>query len=208
MTESWKPIELAGKYPFCLSGGDVCYYARDYISHGSFSASVGNNLISNFKKEVSKRKNLDEWRHKLSAIDQFALELHDFIPEGTAIAHIPSSKAKNHPEYDSRLEDTLAKLKSYMPTLVIVTPFEVIQTLPSSHKGGERDPEVIYSNLRWLGLPAGTNQIVLIDDVITSGAHFNACKRILTKNIPGIEVVGVFWAKTVWVEAEEVKKAH
>ena len=39
--------------------------------------------------------------------------------------------------------------------------------------------------------------IVLIDDVITSGAHFAACKRKIRTNYPNMDIVGVFWAKSI-----------
>ena len=43
-----------------LAVDDDCYYARDYISHGGYGASDGNNLVSNFKKPVSK-KGTNQW---------------------------------------------------------------------------------------------------------------------------------------------------
>ncbi|EIX7253969.1 hypothetical protein MK585_001925, partial [Campylobacter coli] len=39
--------------------------------------------------------------------------------------------------------------------------------------------------------------IVLIDDVLTTGGHFKACKNILLEKLdPNINIVGLFLAKT------------
>jgi hypothetical protein len=199
MSNRWKKIDADQSIPIYLTADDQCYYARDYIAQGSWTASPGNNLIKNFKKDVS-RRNKPEWRYKLEAIDRFARDLRVLILDGVTVAAIPSSKARSDPEYDSRMEDMLMVLKLLHPTLRIVEPFLAKTTLQAAHLGGPRTPELIYRNLEWveLGEPIETKQIVLIDDVITTGAHFKACQRLLQENVARIEVFGVFWAKTVW----------
>lgn len=39
--------------------------------------------------------------------------------------------------------------------------------------------------------------VAVVDDLLTSGAHFRAAKRVLTRRFPGIEVVGLFLARRV-----------
>jgi len=203
MSSIWKKIDIIEVRPYLLQDGDECFYARDYIAEGGYKASEANQLISNFKKEVSKRGR-PEWRYKVDSITQFANELYSIIPSDFVVAHIPSSKRKADADYDSRLDDVLRELKGFNSTLTIVEPFTVKNTLIKTSYGGERKQSVFYNNLQWQGgLPAGLQSIILVDDVITSGAHFKACKQLLTEKLPQLKVYGVFWAKTVWPENEE-----
>jgi hypothetical protein len=201
MGDRWKQIDADQTIPVFLDREDLCYYARDYISQGGYQASLGNSLISNFKKEDSKR-NKPEWKYKLEAIDRFARELRPILLDNVTVAAIPSSKVKSDPEYDSRMEDMLRILHKLHPTLRIEEPFLARRSLQPAHKGGTRNPQMIYDNLEWVGLSREIKQIVLIDDVITTGAHFKACQRILTERVPQIATFGVFWAKTVWQDED------
>ena len=36
---------------------------------------------------------------------------------------------------------------------------------------------------------------LLVDDVLTTGAHFRACKEVLQNEYPQMIVIGVFWSK-------------
>jgi hypothetical protein len=178
---------------------DRCYYAREYISKGGFKSSEANQLISNFKKSPD-RRGKPEWHYKEQAIRQFAEELSDLLGKGCIVSHIPSSKAKDDPEYDSRLEDTLDQLGKIRSDLRIVEAITLPESMDAYHTGGThtRHPDEIYEKIRWKGLPTGANHVVLIDDLVTSGAHFKACKRLILERSPGIEVIGAFWAKTIW----------
>lgn len=40
-------------------------------------------------------------------------------------------------------------------------------------------------------------QIAVVDDVLTTGAHFKAMKQVLQETFPGIEVMGLFLARRV-----------
>lgn len=202
----WKKFDLSQTVPHYLETGDDCYYAREYISKGGFSASQTNGLISNFKKGIDKKNTL-QWQHKLNAIVQFAEELSRLLKDGTIVATVPASKSKNDPEYDSRLDDVLKKLGKLRPTLHIVEPLRVKKTLPAVHLGGDRKSSIFYNNLEWLGgLPIDANHLVLVDDVITTGSHFKACQKMVLENVPTIKVFGIFWAKTIWPDRDESPK--
>lgn len=43
--------------------------------------------------------------------------------------------------------------------------------------------------------------VAVADDLLTSGAHFRAAKRVLTWRFAGIKVVGLFLARRVPEEA-------
>lgn len=195
----WKKIDQASEtFPVRLDLADICYYAREYISGAGYKASECNQLISNFKKPVEKKCNHYEWQHKLKAIRQFSQELARLFKDGAVLAAIPSSKCKSDPDYDPRLDDSLSLLSRINTTLKIVEPFHTVGTVQAVHLGGERNVEAFYRNLRWDGIGMSTDHLVLIDDVITTGAHFKACQRLILEQQPQISVLGVFWAKTVW----------
>lgn len=200
MSRLWKKIERVGleNFPYYLEEGDKCYYARDYIAEGGYSASEANDLISNFKKPVD-RKGLTEWQYKVQAINKFAIELRPLLNENMIVTSIPSSKSKRDPEYDSRLEDVLTEAQRLKPDIVVEYPIALKRTTLAAHHGGTRNPEEIYQSLKWKGLNARKRVIVLVDDVITSGAHFKACQRLIKENKPRISIIGIFWARTVWV---------
>ena len=39
--------------------------------------------------------------------------------------------------------------------------------------------------------------VVVVDDLLTSGAHFRAAQRVLSRHFPDIDVVGLFLARRV-----------
>jgi len=71
---------------------------------------------------------------------------------------------------------------------------------PVTHLAQYRqNPNQIYENYVIEGelvrpLP---NAIAVVDDVITTGAHFKAAQRILSENFPGVKIYGLFLARRV-----------
>ena len=186
------------EFPVYLDDTDDCYYAREYIAGGGFQASEANRLISNFKKGVERRDKEYEWRHRVRAVNQFALELRLLLPKNSTVASIPSSKYLSDPEYDNRFEDMFSALKQLRPDIKIETPLSAISSIVPSHHGGTRHPDKILKNLSWNGFQRGVpRHIILVDDVITSGGHFKACKDLIEENCPEICVLGIFWARRV-----------
>jgi hypoxanthine-guanine phosphoribosyltransferase len=89
-------------------------------------------------------------------------------------------------------------LKRKKKNVFIQEPITLNQTVQPVHHGGIRKPDTIYRNLLWNGFDIDTNQVILIDDVLTWGCHFKACQRMILEHHPEIEIVGIFWAKTIW----------
>jgi predicted amidophosphoribosyltransferase len=196
----WKKFDFLDQ-PVFLSADDDCYYARDYISHARFDASDGNNLLTNFKKPVSKRGS-NQWKYKLQAIERFARELLTILPDNAVVGSVPTSKSRTDPEFDSRLDDVLIRLNQLKMTIRIERPIDRAATAQAVHHGGTRSIDEICTTLQWNGFQTVPGAIVLIDDVITCGTHFKACQRLIQRNHPGLKVYGVFWARTVWTVAD------
>lgn len=206
----WKKIDLAQTTDhFWLEDGDDCYCAREYISHGGWQASEANQLISNFKKEPSKKAaNPYEWKHKLKAIKQFANELALVFDEKSKyfVCAIPPSKCHDDPDYDSRLDDTLTELCKIRPKIKICNAIKRIYSVKAahSHNDDRPKPDDVYESIEWDDAFEYLPHLVLIDDVLTTGSHFKACQRLARENMPGIDVFGVFWARRIWQNGEAV----
>jgi len=72
--------------------------------------------------------------------------------------------------------------------------------LEASHETNNRPtPDQIFENLRLnedLCNPQKST-IALIDDVITTGAHFKACKSLLQNAFTNSKIIGVFAARRI-----------
>jgi hypothetical protein len=205
----WKKIDitLIEKPPARLELSDRCYYAREYAAGKGYAHSDTNSLISNFKKPVSERGKA-AWKWKERAIDQFASELSQWLGgvEGEFyVAPIPSSKDRDHLEYDNRLEIVIDRLCRSCPKLIASCPVIRRTTLQAAHlSGGSRPtPRQVRDSLQWEGLPGGkpTHPLIFVDDVLTTGTTFKECQRLVQINAPAVDVYGVFWARTVWESA-------
>ncbi len=208
MCFEWRRIEQPIEHfpVFINQDTDECYYAREYIKGVSFSASETNNLISNYKKDLEKHKNNSNLEHlkyyKKCAIEQYAKELSDFFEpyndEEIYISNIPSSNCKSDKCYDDRDLRTLCKLKSMIPRIKIEEPLENIISIQASHSGGPRDINLLKRNYKWNGFQnSSINKLYLIDDVLTSGSHYKACKEVIIEHHRNIEVIGLFWSRAI-----------
>jgi hypoxanthine phosphoribosyltransferase len=105
--------------------------------------------------------------------------------------------------YDDRMEQTFHQLQVLRPGTLIEYPYRLLTTIPAAHLGGDRDIESFYENLEWVGFRSqAVNTVVVVDDVITSGSRFKACKQIILEYHPDARVIGVFWGRTVWDSVE------
>ena len=179
---------------------DNIYYLRQYISPGGYSRSESNQLISNLKKrrDASDR----EQHYKNRAIQQFAQELAGGFNPTTSpfcMTWIPPSQSKDDPQHDDRLKQVVDKVSSLKPAFHSCEVFETSHTRPSLHFGGaRRHPAEISNHLRWMGIDLNPYKIVIVvDDVLTTGASFRAVHDMIRERYASIPIVGFFWAFTV-----------
>jgi predicted amidophosphoribosyltransferase len=175
-----------------LSPDDNCYFLFEYHE--------GSAWINNLKKKID-RKTKPEWPYKQWTIQQIADELSAALPPivdptRTTFIPIPPSKTRNNPLYDDRL---LQVLRLACPTDAdIREPILCREDHAAAHESEHERPTVdeLIDNYTWVrtAQPLRAN-IVLFDDVITTGTHFTACKRFLLQHHPAAHTTGLFIAR-------------
>lgn len=183
-----------------LDSNDDCYYFGEYTPGKGYSGSPTNQLIFNFKKSPI-HKNKPHWVYKVNAINTI-VELFEgnlSVPKTMfTLVPIPPSKCKTDPEYDDRMMDVL-KLFNKRNDYDVQELFELDNNMNTTHKqeGHRPDPKMIRTlyNLDENVLKGTNENIVLFDDLITTGSHFKGLKNKILKLYPDKNVYGIFIAR-------------
>lgn len=201
---------LTLRHHYNLTNEDECYYFMNYTSGMGYSHSKANKLIINFKKPVT-RSGTQEYHYKEDAMRQVSRLFNVEVQKNFDIAEytlvpIPPSKSKTNQEYDDRMTKVL---KTAFPEQIsqIKELIEIDQDRPAFHQSNEtRSIENLYLNMRidQTLLPDTKEKILLFDDVITTGAHFKSCKKLLLDTFPSATVIGIFIARREIDDSEEL----
>ena len=204
--------EIAGTYRqdhHYLQKDDKCWYFGEYTAGKGPNFSDTNQLIFNLKKNIIRRGKID-WKYKAEAIRTAAQALRDSIPDhwfdSVTFVPIPPSKVREDPLYDDRMSQVLRLLR---PGNSIDWRELVIQTVSThaAHDSEDRPgPDDLY-NLdeinREMCSPS-PKYIIVVDDMLTTGAHFRAAKRLLLERFGDIRVGGIFIARRA-LQADDVE---
>jgi predicted amidophosphoribosyltransferase len=182
-----------------LTPEDECYFVGDYTAGRGFSHSSTNQLILNLKKGLE-RRGLFEWQYKARAIAQAALALRsslnpEFLAKATFVP-IPPSRTVEDPLYDDRMTQVIRSLHPDVDARELVCQ---VETMHDSHTAENRpSPEDLYRNYRIESalVEPSPSAIAVVDDVLTTGSHFKAMKRILQETFD-VPLVGIFVARRV-----------
>ena len=180
---------------------DVCRYLGEYTARQGSAYSATNRLILDFKTGVS-RRGRRHWPQKEKAIQAAAAALRRALTaaemERLVFVPLPPSRAKGDDGYDDRLVRMLAAVRPERPLDVR----ELIvqgRSVEPAHRRAARlrawEIEELYRIDEALEAPAGV--VAVVDDLLTSGAHFRAAQRLLSRRFPDIDVVGLFLARRV-----------
>lgn len=200
MTISWIKFDgITYPFPAYINQSEDCRFARDYIPGIGYKGCQTNDLVLNFKQDISK-KGSGSWQYRQWALNVFADELASIFGSNSQsfVTNIPTSKPRTSNQYDFRFEDMFQALKMKRPNLNIIYPLDVGTVQVASHHGGSRSVSTLSSNLVFAGLPnPHPDRIILVDDVVTSGSHFRACNDFLVSNGFQGQIIGLFWARTI-----------
>jgi hypothetical protein len=184
-----------------LGEDDCCFFLGEYTARKGYAYSDTNNLILNLKKGMD-RRGRPEWPHKAKAIKMAARALRNAINDGwlkgATFVPIPPSKARNDPLYDDRMTKVLRAVSTEPPVdcrELIIQRESTGAVHDSADRLGPGDIFELYSLDPDLLAPAPT-KIVVVDDVLTTGAHFKAAQRVLRETFD-VPIVGCFIARRV-----------
>lgn len=186
-----------------LSAADDCYFLGEYTARKGYAFSSTNQLILNLKKGMDRRDRPAEWAYKGRAIQTAAEALRaSFTDDARAtltFVPIPPSKAKGDPLYDDRLLQVLQGVWPGQPADIrelILQPLSTDAVHDREQRPTPAEIETRYVIDRRLLQPA-PQMIAVLDDVITTGAHFVAARNLLRREFPDTKIVGLFVARRV-----------
>ena len=183
-----------------LSSEDECHYLGEYTARAGYAFSETNRLIQNLKKSMD-RKGKPEWTHKEHAIRTFGQQLRaalndDFLCQATLIP-VPPSRKMDDPNYDDRMLRVLRTMQASDQFDIREIVTMRINLDPVHLHDGPRSVENLVKAFQMnlaLENPYPVT-IGIFDDVLTTGAHFVAMKRVLTKRFPNVPICGIFLAR-------------
>ncbi len=179
------------------------FYARIYTIGQGYKYSTTNDHIINLKHPPNSASG--PLQYKKVAIRQFAQELAGFFNFNSSIQFaavpVPPSKTRGHALYDDRLEQVVKQVEQLCQNVVAFPVLEGIVDMDPYHSGAGRsaqgcfDAMQIVADQRKLYGQSTGRLIAVVDDVLTSGAHYEAARWHLQREFPGDQGIGVFWAK-------------
>lgn len=196
-----------------LDPSDVCFYYLIYTPRAGYSFSEANDTVINYKIPIGTDNGLRakpaRKYFKNQAIAYYADAIEGFLRAkrlktsgeplsmlGSAVGLIPMppSMSPDDSDYDDRNVRTCELIANRIGCKVC-RDIETIRTSFPSHSGGPRSPEEIKPTLRRIGHEADNCDFVfLVDDVLSSGAHYAAAKNLLTSTGCQSQVFGLFLA--------------
>lgn len=186
-----------------LADGDECFFFHEYTAREGPKFSAGNQLVWNLKKPVT-QANQPHYRYKQTAITQAAellraaFDRSPWVYTQATIAAIPPSKPPGHAEYDDRMSRVVTQTCAGKAADVREL-FTLARAYDASHKsesGTRLKPHELQA-LYTLTPGAPRQTIILVDDVLTTGAHFVACRNVIRAAHPNARVIGFFVARRV-----------
>lgn len=194
-----------------LRADDHCVYFGEYTPTGdsgkpAWSLSKANDTLSNLKKPPSK-KGTREWQHKLDEIKRLGRlirrNIHEDDLEKLTFVPAPPSTSEDDPNHDPRM---LQVAKAIGDDVDVRPILETIDTREqASQSAATRSVRKLKENIRIneeeaARLPA-PKKIIVLDDMVTTGSTYIACKELLMEHFENIRVYGLFIVRRVPLES-------
>ena len=193
--------ELTRPDHYWLTDDDRCYFLGEYTARQGYAYSPTNQLIWNFKKTPD-RRGRPEWRYKEQSIRQAAAAFRQALgddPPPLVFVPVPPSKVRGDPLHDDRVTRMLRAIWSDQAPDVremIVQSESTDAAHESSQRPTPPEIEARYQVDDTLAIPE-PESVAIVDDVLTTGAHFRAASSLLAARFPGVQIVGLFLARRV-----------
>lgn len=193
--------ELTRREHFYITEEDDCYYLGEYTPREGYTYSKTNDTILNFKKSMD-RLNTSEWKYKDRAINEcataFATALNAFNFRSLTFVPVPPSRIESDSLYDDRLVRMLNLVNQINGDVDVLECVQQVASLRPSHDSEDRPtPSEIAGVYKLRNQPSRPRpkEIAIVDDLLTTGAHFKAMKSILSNQYPEVKIVGLFLAR-------------
>lgn len=186
-----------------LRAEDDCFFLGEYFAKQGWKGGRTNQLIFNLKKSLD-RRGTPEWVYKGRAIRQAAHELraalHPDALKDSTIVPMPPSKAPTDPLYDDRMAQVVRTLCEGTKATAAELLYQKESRKALHQSEARRDVAALIEHFavnEALAKPA-PDFVIVVDDVLTTGAHFRAAKTVLqTRFGAALTVVGVFIARRI-----------
>ena len=177
----------------------MLFYRRIHCSSG---IRIQRDKQSDYQlQKVNGSPGLPEWRYKGEAIRKAATAFRQAIPPGALDAitfvPIPPSKALNDPLYDDRITQMLRAIRP-QPAMDIRELIVQEFSTNAVHDSEVRPtPEEIVAGYKFEEtlLQPEPGFIAVVDDVLTTGAHYRASHELLRARFPATQILGLFLAR-------------
>jgi hypothetical protein len=194
-----------------LEVDDRCLFFGEFFSSKGYSGGHTNQLITNYKRtplEIANSAKAQQLQYyKDRAINEIAEGLRKQFDQASVARRLtfvplPSSKIIGDPEYCDRLEKTLRRAFGRYAGVDIRLLLRQTKSTTADHRsGGDR---IKYEDLlaiteidhAQLKTPV-REEIVLFDDVLTSGKHYKVAKTRIHDVLPGQSILGVCVARAI-----------
>lgn len=200
-----------------LTPSDLCYYylIRDSRGWDDGPHAKANQLITNFKHDPQKyAANSGPMYYKSQAIRTLAGYVRSFFiaqkdvlgNKDVYLVPIPTSKPRSAQYYDPRLDSLCQIVERDVPWVRYLPLLDTKQNVGKAHAGaGSRDPSFLAGNMDCGEIPPSRSEryVVLVDDVLTTGAHYAACKQVVRNKFPDVVVLGLFLSVHVNEDRED-----
>ncbi len=185
-----------------LDEEDKCFFFHVYLANKGYSFNEYNQLIGNFKKKLDRKGQFD-WKYKQEAIKKVASILRGTlatIQTPVTVIPIPPSLCKTDIMYDDRMLQALQMASIGLKNIIVRDIISIEENREASHSNGKK-PRLSPPQLQQLlkledNPPINTKNVILVDDVITTGSQFKACKGLLLHEYDNIDITGLFIART------------
>ncbi len=194
-----------------LERSDQCYCLGFYHSGAGFEGCSLNRIVLDLKREPGTRySNPDAWQAKNEAIARIASILafsvrRLFSGKRITLAPIPPSKRIGEPDHDDRMLQICNRMAARLDCVEVCELFVIKKSVPASHLSRIRPTkEQLKENMRTTVRDDDYRPsplVILLDDVLTSGAHYAAYKELLEGLFPAVTVSGIFVARVDHVQA-------
>lgn len=197
-------LRVHGGYPSYAESGEA-WTGPDFVAFKFVQALKGNNINGYAwlpRAAGPLRINTADCSAAFTVFGEWgAHQVHQTGVVNPRLVAVPSSSCLGLGE-DDKGRKLVSCIADRSPGAVVGEMLHWHERLLKAADGGSRDPAVLYANLR-VQLHVPPSNIILVDDVVTSGGHLLACARALRSFGHTVEHA-ICAAQTVWTHPQDI----